>query len=112
MGSEMEYQIIFRTMKKLILTLAIAMLAMRSPAPIPSPVISFISYSQTNSVTIYVTGEYTRFPLAIQMTTSLTNPDWIWVQTNNQPAGVVTFTGLPATNAIEYFRAATLVPVF
>jgi hypothetical protein len=46
------------------------------------------------------------------MTTSLTNPDWIWVQTNNQPAGVVTFTGLPATNAIEYFRAATLVPVF
>jgi hypothetical protein len=97
-------------MKKLIFTSAVTMLAMRSPAPIgvPAPVISSIIYSQTDGVTVTVYKESPRYPLAVQMTTDLTTTNWISLQTNNLPAGTVAFTNLPATNATEFFRAASL----
>ena len=98
-------------MKKLVFTLIVTMLALRSfPGPIPPPNFSAISYSQANGVSVTIKGASTKYPLAIQMSTDLTNTNWIWLQTNSHPASIYTFINLPATNTCEYFRAVTLTP--
>ncbi len=89
-------------MKLLLFILATTMLAMRLPAPPPPPVLS-ISQVVSNSVTITVTGG-NPYNYALQMSTNLTAPNWVNIQTNYAVIPPIVFTNIPATNATEYFR--------
>jgi hypothetical protein len=89
-------------MKALILILAAAMLTMRLPAP-PIPPMLSISQITSNSVTITVIGG-NPYNYALQMSTNLTAPNWVNIQTNYAVIPPIVFTNIPATNATEYFR--------
>jgi hypothetical protein len=91
-----------KNMKLMILTLATAMFAMRLPAPPIAPMLS-ISQVVSNSVTITVIGG-NPYNYALQMSTNLTAPNWVSLQTNYAVIPPIVFTNIPATNATEYFR--------
>jgi hypothetical protein len=95
-------------MKKLILILSVTMLAMRSPAPIgDQPPVLSISLTLTNMVAVQETGLSPKINTQIlQMTTSLTSPNWINIRTNDALGGAVDFDPIPATNPHAFFRSA------
>jgi hypothetical protein len=89
-------------MKLPILIVATAMLAMRLPAP-PNPPMLSINQVESNSITITVIGG-NPYNYALQMSTTLTAPNWVNIQTNYAVIPPIVFTNIPATNVTEYFR--------
>jgi hypothetical protein len=85
---------------------ATMMLTLRLYAPfIPPPVLA-ISHLKSNTVTITVISG-SSYNYALQMSTNLTTPSWINIQTNYSVVPPIIFTNLPATNSCEFFRMVT-----
>ena len=86
----------------------VLMLTMRLYAPVlPQIPILSVNRPVTNSVTITVTNGFPSpllFPEILQMSTNLTAPNWINLQTNSPIGGVIIITNIPATNPYEFFR--------
>jgi hypothetical protein len=107
MGSELECRLIFRIMKKIIFTLTITMLALRSPAPtgIISPILDIVYNSTDNTVTITQIGGTPNRTMYLSMLTDLTNTNWTDLSSFTvSKTGIYVFTNIPGTNLYAFFR--------
>jgi hypothetical protein len=95
-------------MKKLIFTLAVTMLTMRSFAPngTINPIISIVYSPTNNTVNVTASRVDPNYNAVLLVSTNLASTSWTAADTNiNVPAnGVVTWTNLPATNVSAFYR--------
>ncbi|MGD1018892.1 MAG: hypothetical protein ABSA12_06190 [Verrucomicrobiia bacterium] len=76
-------------------------------APPQQPVSLVFSQPITNGV-VYLTAINVPtgvFTMILQMSTTMTNPDWTDVATNPVDAGFIIFDAITVTNASAFFRA-------
>jgi hypothetical protein len=85
---------------------ATMMLTLRLYAPFLPPPVLAISQLKSNTITITVIRG-SSYNYALQMSTNLTTPSWINIQTNYSVVPPIIFTNLPATNSCEFFRMVT-----
>jgi|GEM_PF-4687830 len=94
-------------MKKILAALFFALLAMRLPAPIfiNPPTFTEISYSPSNTVTIYATNYPSGGSWKLLTSTDLTTTNWTIIASNiNWATGTYSITNVPATNGSAFFR--------